>query len=282
MLDNILDKVSFHAVYDASIIDAVSFAHENGFAGVQIAVESPHLSFEKLNPAERARIARLSADTGVSISLHAPDETTSLLTCSPSLVEGILAYFSALFDFAQDIGARLITVHAGSTVSFATDSNPVELFPAADVESYKTSLGENLARLLDLAADRFVLCIENYRLEPWTLDTLMPYLDSGRLHLCWDLAKTYDSAGRLDEDLCEFFLSRLDLVKQVHLHDLADGRSHRAVSTGCVDFERLLPPLAAADVLDYCIEVRPREKALESLRHLKLILERIPVAHGTP
>ncbi len=31
----ILDKLSYHAVYDASILDALEFARAHGFAGVQ-------------------------------------------------------------------------------------------------------------------------------------------------------------------------------------------------------------------------------------------------------
>jgi HD-GYP domain-containing protein (c-di-GMP phosphodiesterase class II) len=39
-----------------------------------------------------------------------------------------------------------------------------------------------------------------------------------------------------------------------------------------MDFLRYLHKLSVADVLDYCIEVRPREKAKESLEALKKMI----------
>jgi sugar phosphate isomerase/epimerase len=74
-----------------------------------------------------------------------------------------------------------------------------------------------------------------------------------------------------------FFFSSIDRVKQVHLHDIrrderGNERSHRVIGSGEIDFAYYLNRLAEADVLDYCIEVRPREKAKESLEALKNIL----------
>jgi sugar phosphate isomerase/epimerase len=66
-------------------------------------------------------------------------------------------------------------------------------------------------------------------------------------------------------------------VKQVHLHDIrrddsGTERSHRVIGSGEIDFNYYLGRLSEADVMDYCIEVRPREKAKESLAALKTIL----------
>jgi sugar phosphate isomerase/epimerase len=63
----------------------------------------------------------------------------------------------------------------------------------------------------------------------------------------------------------------------VHLHDIrqdekGNKRSHRVIGSGDIDFTYYLDRLAEADVFDYCIEVRPREKARESLQALKKLL----------
>jgi hypothetical protein len=57
MRNSILSRVSYHAVYDGSCLDAMRFAKANGFAGVQLADEAPHLSFERLTESEARRIA---------------------------------------------------------------------------------------------------------------------------------------------------------------------------------------------------------------------------------
>jgi sugar phosphate isomerase/epimerase len=71
-------------------------------------------------------------------------------------------------------------------------------------------------------------------------------------------------------------MENLFAVRQVHLHDIdTHGRSHRVVGTGVIDFGHYLKLLRDVDVWDYCIEVRPREKAVESMENLKNIVSKI-------
>ena len=272
---SILDKLSYHAVYDASIPDALRFASEHGFSGVQVAVESPHLSFENMTDDDCCEIAGLRHKKGLSVSLHCPDHVTSLFAFSPQLVEGIFGYYEALFTFAENIGARLITVHLGEASSFGTDTHPRVRTPGQDVPVYLRTLEVNLRRLVDLSAGRFVLCVENYQMEPMLFDILQPYLERGELALCWDVAKTYDGQLNINELIDDYFRRNIGFVRQVHLHDLRDGQSHMVIGSGSLDFGRFLPDLAKADVMDFCIEVRPREKALESVVALRSIVERM-------
>ncbi len=52
------------------------------------------------------------------------------------------------------------------------------------------------------------------------------------------------------------------------------------IGSGELDFTQLLPILARADVLDYCIEVRPREKALQSLAALRRMVTELDLEEG--
>ncbi len=275
-MKSILNKLSYHAVYDASILDALHFASEHGFAGVQVAVESPHLSFDSVTDDECRQIDAFRSDKGLSVSLHCPDHVTSLFTFSPPLVEGIFGYYDAMFVFAESIGARLVTVHVGGPSSFGTDTEPRVRIPAQDAPVYLQTLETNLRRLVDLSAGRFILCVENYQMDPMHFDVLQPYLDRSELALCWDLAKTYDGQLNINEPIETYFRRNIGFVRQVHLHDLrVDDHSHKVVGSGGIDFLRFLPDLAQANVIDFCIEVRPREKALESLVALRGISERM-------
>jgi len=123
-----------------------------------------------------------------------------------------------------------------------------------------------------MAAGRFTLCMENFKLTPTVRQIIEPDLAAGRLALCWDLPKTYTPDGR-DEPLEAWLWDHLHCIRQVHLHDRGGGRNHRTIGVGELDFTRYLPRLAAANVEEFCIEVRPREKALESLVNLASILE---------
>lgn len=272
-MKNILDKVTYHAVYDDSIVDALRYAKANGFAGIQVAAEAPHLSFEALTAKQRDTIASFRRKHALSISLHAPDNLTSLFAASEILSRGISRYFQGLFDFAEEIGAGLITMHPGSMTRFRTDENPARRIPEADRAIYAQALSINLLRLVELARRRFVICIEYCQVSLGLQKRLQPFLDSGELSLCWDLAKTFDGRMRCNVELEQYFWRRLQHVRQVHLHDIRGGRCHRAIGTGHINFMDFLPRLAEADVAEYCIEVRPREKATQSLANLRQLIE---------
>ncbi|MCP4757264.1 MAG: sugar phosphate isomerase/epimerase [Proteobacteria bacterium] len=267
----ILDRVSYHAVYDDSILSALRFASKNGFKGVQVAVETPHLSFELLSRKDTDTIRDFSVRNGIQISLHAPDDVTSLFAHNDSLRQGILEYYTGLFDFAESLKARLVTIHMGSMTIFPTDSIPEETVPEIDLSIYLDTVHRHLDDLIELSEGRFILCIENYRLDSAVLPLLQNILEEKQLFLCWDIAKSHGN-----KELEQYFWSNINAIKQVHLHDRRwiDNRirSHRVIGSGEIDFGQYLSRMQDENILDYCIEVRPRDKALESLENLKTIL----------
>lgn len=276
MIERILDRISYFAVYDDSVLEALRWATENGFTGVQVAVESPHLSFERIDEDEQKRISEFAKTKGIRLILHAHDDAVSLLECNSRLRQGMFKYYDALFAFAESTGASMITIHLGKITTFPTDSRPEQKAPATDLQHYRKSLRRNLDKLVDLAKGRFTLCVENCRLHQFLLDILQPYLDDGRLALCWDVPKMFSPLMRKNEPLENFFRENIEHVKQVHLHDIRKGRSHRLIGSGEINFSEYLALFSEYDILDYCIEVRPREKAKESLENLKKMVEEAP------
>ncbi len=107
------------------------------------------------------------------------------------------------------------------------------------------------------------------------MEVLQPYLDKTDLKLCWDIEKTYASDGTVNQKVLAFLIKNKLKVDQVHLHSLINGRSHRVIQTGVIDFSYYLGLFTNARVRDYCIEVRPKEKAVESLRNLESILTQV-------
>lgn len=272
MAHPVLDSISYHAVYDASIMDALQYAHDNGFTGIQIAVETPHLSFESLTDNEMREIASFAAANNLYITIHAPDETASLFQPNRFLREGILNYYRALFDFAARVKARLVTIHIGQMTMFPTDTVRELTVPEEDRAIYREVARQNIDKILDFAGGCCTVCVENYALDQFSLLLLRTYLDEHKIALCWDITKSWNNPV-----FERFFLSGIEHVKQVHLHDIRTddtgrARSHRVIGSGDIDFRYYLDQLSQANVLDYCIEVRPREKARESLKALKNIL----------
>lgn len=269
--NRILGKVSYHAVYDRSALDALRYAKAHGFAGIQLAVESPHLSLESLSEVETDEIARRCVSEGLYVNIHAPDEAASLYQTSTILRRAIMDYYRALFAHAARLGSKVVTIHFGGMPSFRSDTASPRGIPDEDLALYREAAAANLDALLKMVRGRFVLCVENYGFDAFAMSVLKPFLASGRLSLCWDIAKSW---GKPEES---FLLENIGKVRQVHLHDIRRGEdgkphSHCVIGTGEIDFRRYLSALDEADVLDYCIEVRPREKAKESLEALKKLL----------
>ena len=264
--------ISFHAVYSSSIYKALVFAHQNGFAGIQLAIESPHFDFNTIShsPTEISRIRTYCRQHNLYVTLHGPDDVTSLFTIHSALKEGVFQYYSSLFDFAESIGSLLITIHLGRMTTFPTDFIPLEKYPPQDLPLYREALRDNLKRLVEMANGRFTLCVENYYLNPEILAELEPFLLQNKIGLCWDYPKTFSRTGVINQELFDFFTSHLAQVKQVHLHDLnSAGVGHRIIGSGILDFTPFFNLLKRSDVRDYCIEVRPEAQALASLHYLQ-------------
>lgn len=270
MQENFFSRISYHAVYENSILEALEFARVNSFTGIQIAVETPHLSFERLSGNAIEEVEEYAKVNDISISIHCPDESVSLFESSIYLREGMFKYFEALFGFAEHIGAKLITIHTGSMAAYPTDTIPAKIVPEIDYSLYEKAFKYNLDKILSLADDRFFICVENYKMESPILELLQLYLNSEQIYLCWDLAKTYTKTLEKIQSIEDYFIKNINRVRQVHLHDInTRGKSHRIIGTGIIDFKRYISLLDNVDVLDYCIEVRPAEAARASLNNLR-------------
>ena len=273
MFERIANKLSYFAIYEHSIIDAIQSAVDNGFTGVQLPVELPHFRLDSLTGRDIAAIRSAKDKQNIRLVLHAHDHTASLWEGNRSLRAGIREYYRALLDLAHAVDAQLVTIHLGQRPQYGTHTEPRLLLPAVDQDQCAATFSENLDFLISISAGRSVLCVENYQMDVSTTGLLQPYLDDHAVSLCWDLAKTYDRSMNLDTALEDYFWRNARHVKQVHLHDRAPGgHSHLTIGDGAFDFGRYLPRLAEYDVLDYCIEVRPVEKARESLARLREML----------
>jgi sugar phosphate isomerase/epimerase len=273
MRSYILAKISYHAVYDESIIEALRFALDTGFTGVQAAIETPHLSFVRLRDQEIDEVRSFRGQHGLRLILHAHDETASLWESNRHLREGIRTYYRALIEFARRVGAQMVTIHLGSPALYGTDTEPRRMLPDIDQRLYREALVENLDFLAEASSGGPLVCIENERLNPIARGVLQGYLERGAFGLCWDLAKMYNRDMEIDSALERYFWDNARYVRQVHLHDrIPDGSSHRVIGTGMIDFRGYLERLSGYDIVDYCIEVRPRDKAKESLERLKRLV----------
>jgi sugar phosphate isomerase/epimerase len=258
---SIVQRTTYHAVYDESVLDALRFALENGFSGVQAAAELPHLSPLLMSPAVKQETAEYRRRHGLLLSLHAPDDAAGLCCLDPDLDAAALTYLTRLFNAAEELGVHCVTLHVGATPQFGTDEAEPRTLPEPARAAMLATLEANLRRVAGMAAGRCLACIENQGLDDAMASRLRPLVRKHWLWLAHDLAKP-DPGG--------FFAQHAWAVRQVHLHvRAADGRSHAALGPGCESLLAHFRRLEQHDVREYCIEVRPRERALASLTWLR-------------
>ncbi|MFH2056712.1 MAG: sugar phosphate isomerase/epimerase family protein [bacterium] len=269
----ILAHISYHAVYDDSIRAALEWAAENGFSGVQVAAQAPHFRVTTLPDAECERIRSLLREKNLRLTLHAHDENVSLFECHPVLREGILNYYRSLCDAARRLGATIVTIHLGAPPTFSVADSSGKRYPEVDLSLWQKAAGDGIKDLVGLATDGPLICIENVNLTPPVREVLQPFLDRDEVALCWDIAKCYDRQLSRDTELEGYLTRNLRHVRHVHLHDIdSTGRSHHTIGEGVIDFKPYFKMFAESEILDYCIEVRPREAAKVSLDRLREML----------
>ena len=267
-MHRVLDRVTYHAVYDDSIMAALYFASSHALAGVQIPLDLPRFSPYRVTADERKQIKSFCQEHNLRISLHTPDDSVSLFAPPGPVSQGILEYFADVFDLAADIGAATVTIHPGAMPSFPLAGDDcAQRLPPADLHELLSAFEMNLSKLIKLADTVCTLCIENVRLTDEVCVLLDGHLVAGEIALCWDIAK---SAG--DQRRERWLTDNIAHVRQVHLHDTKDGLSHQVIGSGELDIASYLALFAEADVHEFCIEVRPGCRAIESFHALQSLL----------
>jgi len=263
--ERIRSRLGYHVVYDKSIIDAIDFASENGFAFIQIDLAMPKFFPEKYDQSTRKEIREYAERKKVDLTLHVSGEDFSLQTLHSRIRFAIIDRIKEFIDFAQDVQAIRMTIHPGNVPVFTMPGIghvPIsEQYPVLHKEILEGALRE----LSSYAEGKTLLCVENAPFNKIVMEVLDKLFLKEGVFLAWDIAKTYRQDGSLILEVENFFLKHLDKVRECHLHDRTDKGSHEILGRGKIDFVRYLNLLGDWNI-DYTIEVRPRERALTCLR----------------
>ena len=269
--DRALSRIGFHAVCEKSIIEAIDLAFKYGFSSVQIETAIPEFFPEKYNVETREEIRCYADDKNITLKVHAPGEDFSLQTLHTSIQKAIIKRLKEVIGFAADLGAKLVTIHPGTVPVFSIPGKghiPIDVqYPQLHIRSLKTGLLE----LANYSKGKTLLCMENSPFAKTVMEVLSGMLKDNRVYLAWDLAKMYRGDGTISIEVENFFLKNLDKVRECHLHDRTKEHGHQIIGEGFVDFKRYLDLLSGYDV-EYTIEVRPIENALNSLESLREII----------
>lgn len=253
---------------EKDIYDTIDYAYNKGFNAVELNINMPIFFPENFSKEEREKIRQYKNSKGIEITLHAPEDI-SLLQLQKQVKEAGINRLKEVMDFGYDIGATRMTMHIGPAVCFTLTDKKVyldELF----YEKYKKTLVESLEDLINYSKGKIKLCVENSGRFPKKLvQEVLEYMISKEedLFLTWDIGHSYEN--KYDE--VQFFIKHIDRIRTCHLHDNNGESDHQIISTGNLDFKWHLDKMKEQDIV-YIIEVRPRDRAFESLKNLKKIL----------
>ena len=266
----LFDHIGYHVVYDESIQAAMGYASKNGFSSIQLDLNLPKFFPESYNTWQKRSIREEAQSENVAITIHAPE--LDLQSFHPNVLEAVAARMTEVIAFSKVLEARSITIHPGPVQGFSiageTPTRITEMYP----ELHRRLFGNVLKELAEHTEGGLLLCLENKEFTQGIMAVLEDVMQKSPLYLTWDLAKMYRRDGSVMSEVEAFFLAHLDRVRECHLHDVTDRGQHQVIGTGCVNFRKHLSALSDREV-NFTIEVRPRELALESLGNLRKLLK---------
>ncbi|CAH2212580.1 sugar phosphate isomerase/epimerase family protein [Tepidibacter aestuarii] len=258
-------KIGYAAsVGEKNILDCMEFAKINGFNAVEINMNMKCFFPENYDEKDIENIKKYKKENNIEITMHAPEDI-SLLNLHEKVRRAGIDRLKEIIGFGKNIDASRITIHIGSTPYFTLTDKKCYLDDIYH-EEYKSILKSSLIDLSDYCEDKIRLCVENsgkftQKLYQEILDDI---IYEKNVFLTWDIGHSYFE--KYDE--IKFFKNNIDKIKTVHVHDVNDISDHQVVGDGKLDFSKYIEDIGAEDKV-YILEVRPREKALESLENLR-------------
>lgn len=249
--------------------NALKYSLNHGFAAIELNMSSPAFFPENIDEDSR----KILSSSQIPILLHAPDGL-SFFNLHNKPLEATVDRLCEIIDFADEIRARCVTIHLGSSYRISVGGKLTlihEFFP----QEYEYALRSSLTRLSEYAKDKTFLCVENTSGSRYNLSkkVLRDFLNKEQLYLTWDIGHTNELKGNKKIKEIEFMQDYLHLIRNCHLHDNhGEWDEHNIIGEGNIDFLFYLSKLVNLDIY-FIIEVRPKERAIESYRRLKQILQ---------
>jgi sugar phosphate isomerase/epimerase len=263
MLEESSDKRFGVQVLDGfdSIADAFSYLALRDIRTVEINLNNPYFLAQLTATPERAEIAKVARDEGITWTVHLP-EGVSFFEVGEKIFGRYLTWLVKLQDQAREAGCHALTCHLGQAPHFAYSGQRregLDLFR----EYYETTLLVRLRRAAHLLRKGPPLCIENVGgFHQQFVRDILDRIEG--LSYTMDIGHLKVAHPGVAEAEFDFFKKHSDDVRVVHIHD-NDGEWDKHLPL--TDPSTLEPYLwFAKEFASYLIvEVRPLEAAISSL-----------------
>ncbi len=97
-----MSQIEMHAVYGASIIDALTVARKHGFDFVQLDSKVPTFYVDRLSSGDVRSIGEIAAQPGVSLTFHEPGDNVGIFTDFPAIRVEVAASTANSWSSSED------------------------------------------------------------------------------------------------------------------------------------------------------------------------------------
>ena len=244
---------------------------------VQMSMDYSGLFPENLSQSERSEIRDYYSNKNIALCFHGPSDIP-LMNRHDSVRNAAVDRLSELIDLAVELGGEHFIFHPGRLAFYSAGKGKLvfieKRIPSKRLGYIKDSLNE----ILDRAAGRISICIENTHYMPASLiEIIGELLENRDMGLAWDIGY----ADILPDDkrarMLKFINDNIKHVRIAHLHDITEKGGHKALGTGSVNIPAYLDIIneISADII---LEIFPENSLLKSVEYLNNLAEQSNIA----
>jgi sugar phosphate isomerase/epimerase len=213
----------------------ITYAKEAGFDYVEISLEGPNSTLERLQPIA-AQLKKTKDDLGLFYTCHTP-WGWNIGNPYPKLRQATVQQVIDVIDFAEAVEAKLVTVHMHTR------------FGLFDRRELIKNMGSSLNLLCDRAAKSgMAITVENVDQTPEDFKKLFELEPRAKFHLDVGHANISCAGG---SNILAFIEAFKDRLYHLHVHDNRGGHNvegdlHLALGMGNIDWPRVVKALKEA------------------------------------
>lgn len=220
-------------------IETISLAHQQGFQGVEITCEYPRGPLDYTHETI-LQVKRLAQKYNMPLLVHAPYHNVMLAEINPRIRDASVQSIKDGIDFASQIGARIITIHLGSTTKSRL-KHLCEIVRKALLNSIMTIIEYAEKYNLTVAIENVQSDVDSFWEEAFgkkaeEIIDILREVDAKNIGITFDVGHA-NTIG----DPVDFTIRLAPYIVNVHLHDNDGTRDqHLVIGEGKIDFRTIL------------------------------------------
>ena len=245
-----------------SIESGAALCRELGLDFLELNINFPQFTLEKLDVAELKRIAR---EYGIFYTLHLDDEM-SIADFNPYIADGYCRTVYEAVDLAKQLGIPKLNMHMSRGAKYTLPDRVIYFF-----EAYEEEYLDRIRKFRDTCTaavgdSDVMICVENTAgFLPFQQRAVDLMLESPAFGLTFDIGHNYCS-GDMDE---AWIRARANRLHHMHVHDARDGKKdHRTLGEGELDIPAYMA-LAEERECTVVLETKTFDALRESVAWLK-------------